>query len=183
MGIATTAVRALERSPQLVSACLGFLDLAPPTTSEEAQDVLNSEHKVLSCTGLSYSTDGASSYPVTSVQVDKMARGIDSPDRSISSEEIARIIRGAKIIVGTCCGLFASAFARRDLWCPLRVCCPGNVVKDFERLRPVPGFQLDPVSWETVKALVAEKTAESLGKLGRAPSGSVVYWRFRDEVR
>jgi hypothetical protein len=56
-------------------------------------------------------------------------------------------------------------------------------VDEFERLRPVPGFQLDPVPWEDVKRLVAENTATSLGKLGRAPSGSVLYWRFKDRVR
>ena len=58
----------------------------------------------------------------------------------------------------------------------------GNETSEFERLRGVPGFQLDPVPWESVKRLVAENTTESLGKLGRSPAGQVVYWRFKGQV-
>jgi hypothetical protein len=58
----------------------------------------------------------------------------------------------------------------------------GNLVHEFERLRGVPGFQLDPVPWETTRKLVEENTAESLGKLGRSPGGSVVYWKFKGKV-
>ncbi len=59
----------------------------------------------------------------------------------------------------------------------------GNLVHEFERLRGVPGFQLDPVPWETTRQLVEENTTESLGKLGRSPAGSVVYWKFKGHVR
>ena len=59
----------------------------------------------------------------------------------------------------------------------------GNRTDEFEKLRGVPGFQLRPVPWETVKQLVAENTTESLGKLGRSPAGQVVYWKFKGEVR
>ena len=59
----------------------------------------------------------------------------------------------------------------------------GNRTDEFERLRGVPGFQLEPVPWDTVKHLVAENTAESLGKLGRSPAGQVIYWRFKTKVR
>lgn len=58
----------------------------------------------------------------------------------------------------------------------------GNLVHEFERLRGVPGFQLDPVPWETTRKLVEENTAESLGKLGRSPGGSVIYWKFKGKV-
>ena len=54
---------------------------------------------------------------------------------------------------------------------------------EFERLRAYPGFRLDPMPWEQVILLVAENTTESLCKLGRAPSGSVVYFRFKEKVR
>ncbi len=57
-----------------------------------------------------------------------------------------------------------------------------NLVQEFERLRGVPGFQLDPVPWETTRKLVEENTAESLGKLGRSPAGSVIYWKFKGTV-
>ena len=58
----------------------------------------------------------------------------------------------------------------------------GNLIEEFDRLRGVPGFQLDPVPWETVRKLVDENTTESLGKLGRSPAGSVVYWKFKEKV-
>ena len=58
----------------------------------------------------------------------------------------------------------------------------GNKTEEFERLRGVPGFQLEPVPWDTVKQLVAENTTKSLGKLGRSPAGQVTYWRFKTEV-
>ncbi|EIE19021.1 hypothetical protein COCSUDRAFT_44811 [Coccomyxa subellipsoidea C-169] len=57
-----------------------------------------------------------------------------------------------------------------------------NLVQEFERLRGVPGFQLDPVPWETTRKLVEENTAESLGKLGRSPAGSVIYWKFKGTI-
>lgn len=59
----------------------------------------------------------------------------------------------------------------------------GNRCDEFEKLRGVPGFQLRPVPWETVKQLVAENTTESLGKLGRSPAGQVIYWKFKGKVR
>jgi hypothetical protein len=55
-------------------------------------------------------------------------------------------------------------------------------VEEFERLRAIPGYRLDPVPWEQVISLVTENTTESLGQLGRAPSGSVVYFRFKEKV-
>ena len=58
----------------------------------------------------------------------------------------------------------------------------GNRTDEFERLRGVPGFQLEPVPWDSVKQLVAENTTESLGKLGRSPAGQVIYWRFKSRV-
>ena len=58
----------------------------------------------------------------------------------------------------------------------------GNRTDEFERLRGVPGFQLEPVPWDIVKQLVAENTTESLGKLGRSPAGQVIYWRFKSKV-
>ncbi|CAL5224508.1 g7205 [Coccomyxa viridis] len=58
----------------------------------------------------------------------------------------------------------------------------GNRTDEFERLRGVPGFQLEPVPWDTVKHLVAENTTESLGKLGRSPAGQVIYWRFKSKA-
>ena len=58
----------------------------------------------------------------------------------------------------------------------------GNITDQFERLRGVPGFQLDPVPWKTVKHLVAENTTDSLGKLGRSPAGQVIYWKFKTKV-
>ena len=59
----------------------------------------------------------------------------------------------------------------------------GNKTEEFERLRGVPGFQLEPVPWDTVKQLVAENTTDSLGKLGRSPAGQVIYWRFKTKVQ
>ena len=59
----------------------------------------------------------------------------------------------------------------------------GNRTDEFERLRGVPGFQLEPVPWDTVKHLVAENTTESLGKLGRSPAGQVIYWKFKSKVQ
>lgn len=59
----------------------------------------------------------------------------------------------------------------------------GNKTEEFERLRGVPGFQLKPVPWHTVRHLVAENTTESLGNLGRSPAGQVVYWNFKSKVR
>lgn len=58
----------------------------------------------------------------------------------------------------------------------------GNVSDEFERLRGVPGFQLEPVPWKAVKHLVAENTTDSLGKLGRSPAGQVIYWSFKIKV-
>ena len=55
-------------------------------------------------------------------------------------------------------------------------------MEEFERLRANPGFRLDPVPWEQVISLVAENSTESLGQMGRAPSGSVVYFRFKEKV-
>ena len=58
----------------------------------------------------------------------------------------------------------------------------GNRTDDFEKLRGVPGFQLEPVPWDTVVQLVAENTTESLGKLGRSPAGQIVYRRYKSKV-
>lgn len=57
-----------------------------------------------------------------------------------------------------------------------------NLVDEFERLRGVPGIQVDPVPWDAVTKLVEENSTESLGKLGRSPAGMVVYWKFKEKV-
>ena len=59
----------------------------------------------------------------------------------------------------------------------------GNRTDEFERLRGVPGFMLEPVPWHTMRHLVAENTTESLGKMGRSPAGQVTYWKFKSKVR
>ncbi|KAK9818142.1 hypothetical protein WJX72_007762 [[Myrmecia] bisecta] len=53
---------------------------------------------------------------------------------------------------------------------------------EFEKLRGVPGFCLEPTSWEKASRLAEENTEASLGQLGRHPSDIIVYRRFRSKV-
>lgn len=57
-----------------------------------------------------------------------------------------------------------------------------NIEAGFERLRGLPGHCLEALPWEEVKHLVQLNTEESLGTMGRHPSGTVVYRRFRRQM-
>ena len=57
-----------------------------------------------------------------------------------------------------------------------------NDVAAFERLRGVPGHQLDPVPWARVVELVKENTEAAYGHLGRSPAALVVYHHFKLKV-
>lgn len=53
---------------------------------------------------------------------------------------------------------------------------------DFEKLRGVPGVVLEKMPWQVAKALVDERSEESLGKLGRHPLDTRRYYHFRQQV-
>jgi hypothetical protein len=53
---------------------------------------------------------------------------------------------------------------------------------EYWKLRGVPGYCLEPMSWDSATALINEGTFESLGKLGRSPEDVAVYWDFRSKV-
>lgn len=57
-----------------------------------------------------------------------------------------------------------------------------DVTSEFERLRGVPGYCLDAMSMGKAKELISDGSAECLGQMGRHPSATVVYHKFRRQV-
>ena len=57
-----------------------------------------------------------------------------------------------------------------------------NSVDEFPKLRGAPGYCLETMPWNQIVELISENTTQSLGTLGRHPSGVVTYRRFRQQV-
>ncbi|KAL4520398.1 hypothetical protein Ndes2526A_g04968 [Nannochloris sp. 'desiccata'] len=52
---------------------------------------------------------------------------------------------------------------------------------DWELVRGLPGIRLEPMCWDEASALIADGTLTSLAKLGRLPSDTRKYRKFRSE--